>query len=81
MGFAIRHSSWQIIIKLLTIHMNPDYKKHYYDVVKMTINKRITIDKTLDKLHEMQLNMIDEAVGYSDLAEANDVIKMIKSKA
>lgn len=60
--------------------MNPDYKKHYYDVVKMTINKRITIDKTMNKLHEMQLNMIDEAVRYSDLSEANNVIKNIISK-
>lgn len=61
--------------------MNPDYKKHYYDVVKMTINKRITIDKTMDKLHEMQLSMIDEAVRYSDLSEANNVIKNIISKS
>ena len=41
--------------------MNSDYKKHYYDVVKMTINKRVIIDNTLNKLHEMQLNMIDQA--------------------
>ena len=61
--------------------MNPDYKKHYYDVVKMTINKRITIDKTMNKLHEMQLSMIDEAVRYSDLSEANNVIKNIIAKS
>lgn len=60
--------------------MNPDYKKHYYDVVKMTINKRVIIDNTLNKLHEMQLNMIDQAVEYSDLQQAKEVIKNIIAK-
>lgn len=60
--------------------MNPDYKKHYYDVVKMTINKRVIIDNTLNKLHEMQLNMIDQAVEYSDLQQAKEVIKYIIAK-
>ena len=60
--------------------MNPDYKKHYYDVVKMTINKSVIIDNTLNKLHEMQLDMIDQAVEYSDLQQAKEVIKNIISK-
>jgi hypothetical protein len=60
--------------------MNSDYKKHYYDVVKMTINKRVIIDNALNNLHEMQLNMIDQAVEYSDLQQAKEVIKNIIAK-
>ena len=60
--------------------MNSDYKKHYYDVVKMTINKRVIIDNTQNQLHEMQLNMIDQAVEYSDLQQAKEVIKNIIAK-
>ena len=46
----------------------------------MTINKRVIIDNTLNKLHEMQLNMIDQAVEYSDLQQAKEVIKNIIAK-
>ncbi len=42
--------------------------------------KRQIIDAQLDELHTMQLAMIDEAVEYSDLQEANDVINWIKEK-
>lgn len=58
----------------------PDYRQHYYNVVKMTINKRVVIDETLDRLHEMQLDMIDEAVALSDLQQARDVINLIMKK-
>jgi hypothetical protein len=51
-----------------------------YNIIKMTINKRVTIDNTLNKLHEMQLDMIDQAVEYSDLQQAREVIKNIIDK-
>ena len=54
-----------------------DYENQYYNIIKMTINKRVTIDNTLNKLHEMQLAMIDQAVEYSDLQQAREVIKNI----
>ena len=54
-----------------------DYENQYYNIIKMTINKRVTIDNTLNKLHEMQLDMIDQAVEYSDLQQAREVIKNI----
>jgi len=57
-----------------------DYENHYYNIIKMTINKRVTIDNTLNKLHEMQLDMIDQAVEYSDLQQAREVIKNIIDK-
>ncbi len=50
--------------------------KQYY-----TFNrKRQIIDRQLDELHNMQLDMIDQAVEYSDLQEAHDVINWIKEK-
>jgi glutathionylspermidine synthase len=57
-----------------------DYQNQYYNIIKMTINKRVTIDNTLNKLHEMQLDMIDQAVEYSDLQQAREVIKNIIDK-
>jgi hypothetical protein len=42
--------------------------------------KRQIIDRQLDELHIMQLAMIDEAVDYSDLKEAKEVINWIKDK-
>jgi glutathionylspermidine synthase len=57
-----------------------DYENQYYNIIKMTINKRVTIDNTLNKLHEMQLDMIDQAVEYSDLQQAREVIKNIIDK-
>jgi glutathionylspermidine synthase len=57
-----------------------DYENQYYNIIKMTINKRVTIDNTLNKLHEMQLDMIDQAVEYSDLQQAREVIKNIIAK-
>jgi glutathionylspermidine synthase len=57
-----------------------DYENQYYNIIKMTINKRVTIDNTLNKLHEMQLDMIDQAVEYSDLQQAREVIKNIITK-
>ena len=50
--------------------------KPYY---RVTINrKRQIIDATLDELHTIQLDMIDEAVKYSDLAQAKEIIDYIR---
>lgn len=40
--------------------------------------KRQIIDATLDELHTIQLAMIDEAVKYSDLAQAKEIIDYIR---
>jgi hypothetical protein len=42
--------------------------------------KRQIIDAQLDELHNMQLDMIDQAVDLSDLEQAKDVIKYIRTK-
>ena len=51
--------------------------KPYY---RVSMNrKRQIIDAQLDELHQMQLDMIDQAVEYSDLSQARDVIEYIKN--
>ena len=55
----------------------PDYSGGFYKHISLN-RKRQIINKQLDDLHSMQLDMIDDAVGYSDLAQANDLIKYIK---
>jgi hypothetical protein len=42
--------------------------------------KRQIVNKVVDELHNMQLDMIDEAVSHSDLKEANELINFIKSE-
>ena len=42
--------------------------------------KRQIIDAQLNELHQMQLDMIDQAVEYSDLREAKELISWLKSK-
>jgi glutathionylspermidine synthase len=50
--------------------------KPYY---RVSMNrKRQIIDATLDELHNMQLDMIDQAVEYSDLKEAQEIIDWIR---
>jgi len=48
--------------------------KPYYNFNR----KRQIIDRQLDELHTMQLDMIDRAVEYSDLREAKEVIDWVK---
>lgn len=54
-------------------------KEIKYSVTYNGLNKRKVIDETLKELHELQLNMIDEAVGYSDMQQAKDIINYIRS--
>ena len=42
--------------------------------------KRQIIDRQVDELHTMQLDMIDQAVDASDLREAKEIIEWIRSK-
>ncbi len=42
--------------------------------------KRQVINAVLNNLHNTQLDMIDQAVEYSDLQEAKDVIDWIKER-
>lgn len=50
--------------------------KPYY---RVSMNrKRQIIDATLDELHTLQLDMIDQAVEYSDCREAKEIIDWIR---
>ncbi len=50
--------------------------KPYY---RVSMNrKRQVIDAMVDELHTIQLDMIDEAVKYSDLAQAKEIIDYIR---
>ena len=42
--------------------------------------KRQIIDRQVDELHNLQLDMIDAAVDASDLREAKEIIEWIRSK-
>lgn len=42
--------------------------------------KRQIVNKVVDELHNIQLDMIDEVVSHSDLKEANELINFIKSE-
>jgi hypothetical protein len=58
-----------------------NYKNINYKVTYSGLNrKRQIIDKTLEELHNMQIQMIEEAVAYSNCREANEVINYIKGK-
>lgn len=49
--------------------------KPYYSLNR----KRQIIDTQLDELHNMQLDMIDQAVNYSNLEQAKEVIDYIRN--
>jgi hypothetical protein len=57
-----------------------DYSNRFYKTVTLT-GKRKLIDQTLNQLHNMQLDMIDQAVMLHDLQQAKDVINFIKEKS
>ena len=49
---------------------------------KPTLNrKRMILQHLLDDLHMAQLEMIDDAVDYSDLRDAKELITYIKEKS
>lgn len=59
--------------------MHPDYSpKSYY---RVTMNrKRQIIDAMLEDLHAQHEDMLEQALQYSDMQEARDVIAWIKGK-
>ena len=57
-----------------------DYSHRYYKTVSMS-RKRQIINHIVDDLHTMQLDMIDQAVDYSDLQEAKQVIQSIMDRS
>ena len=69
--------------------MNPEdfrNRPHYYQNEKYTVmgrpslnRKRQIINQTLAEVHTMQLDMIDQAVEFSDLSKAKEVINHIRS--
>jgi hypothetical protein len=64
---------------------SPNYTpKDFYNQSEPQVNfslnrKRQIINATLNELHSIQLDMIDEAVEYSDMSEAREVINYIRS--
>lgn len=69
--------------------MNPkDFRSrpHFYQNEKYVVmgqpslnRRRQIINQTLNELHNMQLDMIDQAVEYSDLARAKELIDHVRS--
>ena len=60
--------------------MNPNYSNSRYGTIKYSLNrKRQIIDAQLNELHAIHLDMIDQAVEASDLAQANEIINYIRS--
>lgn len=57
-------------------YRNAKYTVHYANKVS---SKRQKINDLLAELHNSQLAMIDQAVEYSDLAQAREVIDRIRS--
>ena len=55
-----------------------DYSHRYYKTMTVS-RKRHIINRQLDELHEMQLDMIDAAVDHSDLRDSKELIEYIKS--
>jgi len=59
------------------------YKPKSYGSVSYTVNvtpQRQAVDKLLNELHTMQLDMIDQAVEVSDYKEAKEIIDYIRRK-
>ena len=61
-------------------------RPHFYQNEKYVVigqpslsRKRQIINQTLNELHEMQLAMIDQAVEYSDLTQAKELIDHVRS--
>lgn len=61
-------------------------RPHFYQNEKYTFSrgpslnrKRQVIDRMLAELHEAQLAMIDQAVEYSDLTQAKELIDHVRS--
>jgi hypothetical protein len=60
-----------------------DYSNQYYKSAKYSLSrKRQIINQTLEELHTMQMDMIEDAVlakEYAGFPEANEVINHIRA--
>lgn len=63
--------------------MNPDYSNRAYGPIRYSLSrKRQIINETLEQLHTMHAEMIEEAVlarEYQGFPEANQIINYIKT--
>ena len=73
-----------LLLKLIgACNMNDYRPRPYYNVVKTDVAEstpKHVLDLFLDELHAAQLEMIDQAVEYSDMQQAKDIIEYIKNK-
>ncbi len=56
--------------------MTPDYSPKFYQ--NSGSSQKVQITELLNNLHQIQLDMIDQAVEYSDLDKAKEVIDYIR---
>lgn len=54
----------------------PDYSPRYYDY-QSSNRKRQIVDAVLEQMHEIQMQMIEDALAQSDMQQAKDVIKCV----
>jgi hypothetical protein len=57
--------------------MTPDYSPKFYQ--NSGSGQKVQITELLNNLNQIQLDMIDQAVEYSDLDKAKEVIDYIRS--
>lgn len=57
--------------------MTPDYSPKFYQ--SSGSGRKVRITELLNNLHQIQLDMIDQAVEYSDFNKAKEVIDYIRS--
>ena len=60
--------------------MNPEYDSQSPEFNHMIKLNREHLMKFVGELHDMQMNMIEEALTVSDMQESKDVIKYIMEK-
>jgi len=58
--------------------MKPDYSPRYYKSVSLS-RKRQIVDAMLEDLHEQYFAMIEQALEYSDMQQARDIIKYVQA--
>lgn len=59
---------------------NPKDNKMHYTITYSDALRKTTITETLNKLHTLQLEMIDKVVETSDCGDAKEVLKRIMLK-
>lgn len=62
--------------KMFNSFRNAKFTVHYSGKLN---RKRQVVNKLLDELHNTQLDMIDQVVDQSDLAQAREVLDHIRS--